>query len=173
MPCLDHELTPLLNRVRPKLTALFASYRIPEENAEDLLQDALLSLVGCWPKVREPEAWLVQAVRYLCYRYLSRERYGIFEPLDPAVLERNSRQGPTPQELRELRLDLQALASTLPPLNRRVLRMWFVEGLGNREAAEKLGFRPNSVRQNVRKSLRALKEGAADRLTFRARSRKR
>jgi len=173
MPCLDHELAPLLARVRPKLASLFASYRVPEEDAEDLMQEALLSLVSCWPTVRAPEAWLVQTVRNLCYRYLRRKRYGPFESLDPVALEKVSSPVEPPQELAELRLDLQELASTLPPLNRRVLRMWFVEGLGNAEAAEKLGFRRESVRQNVRRSLKALKEGAADRLTFRGRSRKR
>lgn len=173
MPCLDHELAPLLTRVRPRLTSVFATYRIPEEVTEDLLQDALVSLVSCWPTVREPDAWLVQTVRYLCYRYMRRERYGPCEHLDPFTLaERFPCPVQPPQELLELRLDLEALASTLPPVSRRALRLSLVEGWENAEAAEELGFRRESVRQNVRRSLKILKKEAADRLTFRGRPRK-
>lgn len=174
MPCLDHELDALLTRVRPKLAWVLASFRVPEQDAQDLVQDALLSLVKCWPTVRTPDTWLVQAVRYLCCRYLHQERYtpAPIEHVDLTDFEEVACPGPLPQELRELRLDLETLASVLPPSSRRVLRMSLVEGLANAEAAEKLGFKRESVRQNVRRSLKVLKEEAAGRMTFRARDRK-
>ena len=51
----------VIRGAKPRLTALLVSYRIPPEDAEDLLQETFLCLVRQWDDVRHdvvyPDLW--------------------------------------------------------------------------------------------------------------------
>ena len=52
-----------LRRAGPRLKRVLASYRIPSEDAEDLLQQSLLALVHRRDQVRDPESWLIGTLK--------------------------------------------------------------------------------------------------------------
>ena len=63
MSALDHpqvesSLEGFLRQVRPRLKSLFAHYRIPPQDTEDILQQALLALIYHREAIRDEEAWL-------------------------------------------------------------------------------------------------------------------
>jgi RNA polymerase sigma factor (sigma-70 family) len=153
----DDELTSLLADLRGQIQLLFLSYKIPPSDVEDLLQEALLSIACSWGKVRNRKAWLMQALRFQCYGYLRRNRYGdALIPVDPKLLEemvldesRVARQ--------DLQLHLEKLASALPPTQRAMLRLRFVAGMTQTEVARCLGYQQSSVNRGLVRALRQLK----------------
>ena len=52
----------LVARVRPELEKLFQRDWVSEEEAEELLDEALLSLVMQWGRLGDPSLWLVGVV---------------------------------------------------------------------------------------------------------------
>ena len=79
MSALDHpqvesSLEGFLRHVRPRLKALFAHYRIPPQDTEDILQQALLALIYHREGIRDEEAWLVGTLRNKCLLYWREQR---------------------------------------------------------------------------------------------------
>src|ERR1700734_44601 len=66
------EFILFLATVRPKLRRLLSGCRVASEDAEDLLQDALLALLARWDQmddVGSREAWLLGTLRNKVSRY--------------------------------------------------------------------------------------------------------
>src|SRR4051812_50016291 len=68
-PQVESSLEGFLKQVRPRLKAVFVRYRIPAQDTEDILQQALMALVYRREGIRDPEAWLVGTVRNKCLLY--------------------------------------------------------------------------------------------------------
>src|SRR6185295_5559990 len=52
-------LDQLLRRLRPRLKQVLGRYRVPAHDAEDLVQEALISTIQKWDVIQDPEAWLL------------------------------------------------------------------------------------------------------------------
>src|SRR5947207_6269569 len=76
-----------LRSVEPKLKRLLAAYHIPTDDAEDVLQQALLALVYRWERVHDPESWLFGTLKQLCFMYWRGRRRRIYSAVEPAILE--------------------------------------------------------------------------------------
>ena len=74
-PCDDLGLQEFLDRMRPRLRALFTRYRVPAQDTEDILQQALLALVYKREKIRDPQAWLLGTLRNTCLLYWRERMY--------------------------------------------------------------------------------------------------
>src|SRR5688572_23264718 len=96
-----------LKGVEPKLKRLLATYRIPSEDAEDILQQALLALLSQWENVRDPESWLFGTVRRHCLMYWRNNRRRIYSAVDATILEWLSASTPPSQERSDLLSDLE------------------------------------------------------------------
>ena len=149
-------LDPFLRRVRPKLLRLLRGSRIPEQDAEDLIQQTLLALVYRWDTIRNPEAWAVGAVRKNCLMYWRTRRRRIYDAVDGAVLEWLAAPERPAQERRELERDLAAVVSRLPERYRSVIRLRFGLGYDPPEVARRLGYRASSIGKVTTRCLAAL-----------------
>src|SRR4029078_2621536 len=87
-----------LKGVEPRLKRLLATYRIPSEDAEDVLQKALLALLYQWERVRDPESWLFGTVKRHCLMYWRTHRRRIYNAVDSTLLELLSSPMAPPQE---------------------------------------------------------------------------
>src|SRR5262245_41025986 len=85
----EPELTfdQFLQKVEPKLKRLLSTYRIPVDDAEDVLQQSLLALVYQWDRVREPETWLLGTLKRHCLMYWRTNRRRIYLSVDSTLLE--------------------------------------------------------------------------------------
>ena len=54
-PQVESSLEGFLKQVRPRLKGVFTRYRIPAQDTEDILQQALIALVYRRESVRDPE----------------------------------------------------------------------------------------------------------------------
>src|SRR6476659_4811602 len=114
-PQVDASLEEFLEKLRPRLKALFARYRIPPQDTEDILQQALLALVYQWQTVRDAEAWLMGTLRNRCLLYWRDSRRKVYESVDAAVLEWMADPLTPAQEEADLTRDLAAVLERLPP----------------------------------------------------------
>ena len=137
------------------------------DDAEDVMQDALIKTYRHMSQLRAPEAfrpWLYRTVRNAC---LMKRRTRVGEPkhfaslddllptadhllaLDPAD------PGPSPEAWtvnRRLRQRLNAALQLLPPSHRVVLVLREIEGLSTREVSEVLGISEPNVKMRLHRA---------------------
>ena len=145
-----------LKRAGPRLKRVLASYRIPIEDAEDLLQQSFLALLHRWDEVREPESWLIGTMKRHCLMYWRTRRRRLYSAVDTALLEWLSAPMAPPQEREDLLCDLRNLIDRLPPRCRTVLGMRFHLGYEPAEVARRLGYRDSSIGKITRRCMIAL-----------------
>jgi len=138
-------LEGFLKEVRPKLKSLFARYRIPPQDTEDILQQALLALIYQWKKVRDPEAWLMGTLRNKCLVYWRDRRRKLYDSVDATVLEWMAKPEAPRQERSDLWKDLETLLGRLPARCQSMLWMRYRMGYDTAEIAKRLGYSPNSI----------------------------
>jgi len=83
----EPSLEEILVRTEPKLKRVLSRYRIPTQDAEDILQDTFLILISKLGTIRNPEAWLVGTLANRCIVYWRRHRSRLFELVDSTILE--------------------------------------------------------------------------------------
>ncbi|HXO19956.1 MAG TPA: sigma-70 family RNA polymerase sigma factor [Thermoanaerobaculia bacterium] len=145
-----------LQRVEPRLKSQLARYRIPVDDAQDLLHEALLALLSQRDRIRDPESWLLGTLKRHCAMYWRRQQRRLYSAVDTAILEWLSAPLDPPQERAELLRDLDNLIGRLPPRCRSLLRLRFRLGYEPLEAAQKLGYRASSIGKVTTRCLAAL-----------------
>ncbi len=135
---------------------VFARFRIPEQDAEDLLQQALLTYVRKRHTVRDPESWLVGTLRNRCLKYWRARRRSLYIAVDEALLESLATPGETSQERADLRRDLSTAMGRLRPRCRSILGLRYGLGCEPRETARRLGYKESSIYKLVERCLAAL-----------------
>jgi RNA polymerase sigma factor (sigma-70 family) len=145
-----------LREVEPRLKRLLATYRIPSEDAEDVLQQSLLALLYQWERVRDPESWLFGTLRRHCLMYWRSQRRRIYSAVDSTLLEWLSEPMAPSQDRVDLLCDLEHLIDRLPSRCRLVLRLRFRLGYEPLEVARELGYRASSIGKITARCLAAL-----------------
>lgn len=161
MSALDHphvetSLEEFLQRVRPRLKTLFARYRIPPQDTEDILQQALLALVYQRQNIRDAESWLIGTLRNKCLLYWRDHRRKLYDAVDAAVLEIVAEPLAPAQEDADLRRDLADAIERLPERCRSLLSLRYRHGYEPPELAERLGYSPASISKITTRCLAAL-----------------
>lgn len=149
-------IAELMDEIRPRALWLIGHYRIPPQDADDLLQQTFLAFLYKHADVRDPEAWLLGTLRHKCLRYWRKRKRQAFDPVEEGLLEEALGPEATAQELVDLRHDLELALARLPERCRRILRHRYALGYRATEIAEILGFRPATVRKISSRCLRAL-----------------
>jgi len=145
-----------LKAVEPKLKRLLATYHIPSDDAEDVLQQALLALLYQWERVRDPESWLFGTVKRHCLMYWRMHRRRIYSAVDSTILEWLSEPIAPSQERSDLLSDLESLIDRLPSRCRSLLRLRFQLGYEPVEVASKLGYQASSIGKITTRCVAAL-----------------
>ena len=61
-PCLA-----ALERLASTLVPLFGAYRVPPEQQREIVDEAHRIFLAKWPKLREPDAWLLRRILDHCH----------------------------------------------------------------------------------------------------------
>jgi RNA polymerase sigma-70 factor (ECF subfamily) len=152
----ESSLEEFLKRVRPRLKALFTRYRIPVQDTEDILQQALLALVYQRQSIRDPEAWLLGTLKNKCLLYWRDQRRRLYEAVDAAVLEYMAEPQAPAQPGIELRKDMAEAIERLPERCRSILTLRYRHGYDSLELAKRLGYSPASISKVTARCLAAL-----------------
>ncbi len=157
-PLEEESFDALLERLRPRLKQILYRYQVPPEDAEDILQEALLATVLKWERIKNPEAWLVVTLKNRCLIYWRRRRGSLCTAVDAVALELLSEPEDPPQEREHMRWDLDNLIENLPSRHQDLLRMRYLMGHSPSEVAERLGYCQSSVRKLASRCLARLCE---------------
>lgn len=152
----DWSLEELLSSLQRRLERILFRYQIPPEDSEDVLQEAVLTLIYKRNKIRDPEAWLVATLRNRCLMYWRSKRSRLYDSVDVSILELLAKPEATPQERQELQADLERAISELPDRCRSLLRLRYGLGYKPAEVAERMGYQASSIRKITSRCLAAL-----------------
>lgn len=152
----ERTLEDAVREVQPGIRRLLHSLKIPEQDADDLMQQTLLALVGSWDGVRDPEAWAQGTTRKKCLMYWRGRRRRLYDAVDVGVLEWLAEPQKPAQERQALSRDLSAAIARLPKRYQAVLELRFALGYDPPEVAERLGYRPSSIGKVTTRGLAAL-----------------
>ena len=146
----------LLKQLKPRFNMVFARFRIPAQDTEDLLQQALLTYVRKRDTIHDPASWLVGTLRNRCLKYWRARRRSLYTAVDAAILESVAADGVSHQEQAEMRSDLRGAMGRLRPRCRSILGLRYGLGCEPRETARRLGYRESSIYKLVERCLAAL-----------------
>jgi len=127
--------------------------RLTPEDAEDVLQDVFMHAFAHLKEVRQPESfggWICAIARRRATDFYRQLRPT--EPLEDTAVARD-RPDVTADATRAL-----AAIQTLPEAYRETLVLRLVEGLSGPEIAGMTGLTPDSVRVNLHRGFRLLRE---------------
>lgn len=154
----DEELfARALEHARPRLQALLKLYRVEPEDAEDLLQEAVLALWRKRVQVKDYEAWLLSALRVECLRYRRRAGRQIYSTLDEPALERLAGHDGSSETDSSLGQDLRRLIRRLPARHQALIHLRYGLGLTPEETASRLGYRLSSLKKTTTRCLQVLR----------------
>jgi RNA polymerase sigma factor (sigma-70 family) len=150
------ELPALCDRLRPDLRRVLWRYRIPPEDAEDLVQTTFLLALTKWPTIENPGPWLIGTLQKRCIAYwrdrrLRTERHVRLEEWAPQLAIE------TPQDRRDQLTDLDTACRNLSAEQRGLLILRFHLGLSESEAAREAGLAPGSVRKTTHRAVARLR----------------
>ena len=152
----DSKLDETLRRLEPQMKYVLFRYQIPEQDAEDLLQQTFLTLVFKRAQIERPEPWILATLRNRCIMYWRRRRSELHDAVDTAILELFAEPGQPSQESRELRHDLEKAIARLPERCQKILRLRYGLDYRPSEVAEELGYKSSSIRKVTNRCLAAL-----------------
>jgi RNA polymerase sigma-70 factor (ECF subfamily) len=129
--------------------------RIPRRDVDDLVQDVFLTAYTRIRELRDPSAfggWIATIARNRATDYMRQTREQVALPDELA--------GGDPIETETLAV--LEIVRALPEAYRETLLMRLVEGMSGAEIAERSGLTPASVRVNLHRGMKLLRERWAD-----------
>ena len=150
------ELERIVESIKPKARRIFARYRIPPQDAEDLLQETFVVYLHKQESIRQTEPWLLGTLRKRCLVYWRTRRRRLYNAVDTAILEAVAGSGRPAQENSDLSMDLSAAISGLSAKCRSLLQLRYNLGCTPLEAAERMGYRASSIYKVMERCLAAL-----------------
>ena len=164
-------LEETLERIRPGAIGMLRRYRIPEDEFEDILQEALLIFILRQPVVDEPEKWVLGTLRNRCLMYWRERRRSSFLTVNSTLLDSAPDPRLSVQERTSLLRDLEKLMARLPTNYRRVLETRYFLGLSPAETARHLGYRESGIYKIIERGKAALaremrREGYSERIAW-------
>ncbi len=123
--------------------------------AEELAQDVFLQLHRALPSLQSEAhvvAWLRKVTAHRCIDYSRRQRPEVSLDDAPPLMSDPPKGDPL------LSLHLRRMVASLPPNARIVVVLRYQEDLGPEEIARVLGWRVNTVKSQLHRSLAMLKE---------------
>ena len=151
-----YSLEELLDELQPRLRAVLASFRIPFEDAEDLLQQTVLTFLIKRESIWDPGRWLVGTLRNRCLMFWRSRRRRLYESVDTAILETIAQPESPAQERIDLATDLNGVLVKLSPKCQSILRLRYGLGCDPSETAEKLGYRSSGIYKVMERCLASL-----------------
>lgn len=157
----DDELRALLVDLRPAFSSILARYGIPPHDAEDRVQDAVICFLAKRKQIRNPAAWLREAVKNECRMYCRTRSRSRVVAVDQAILDLVAEDVGPAQEKSVLRRSLKRWIGQLDRRCQELLHLRYILGLEPREVAERTRYKPSSIDKVIRRCVDALARKAS------------
>lgn len=128
-----------------------------DDSAEDLVQEVMLKLWSVRETLDRYDNKMALAVTIMRNIHTDQWRHGRLES-GKGIAEYELRAEDLTAERKDEAELIRLIISHLPPLQRQVLRLKEIEGYSSREIIEITGCTPESLRQNLSRARRKIKE---------------
>ena len=136
-------------RLRPQLMLMARRY-LGDDDAEDVVQDALLRLWQMVGELRQPfDALALRLTRNLCIDMVRQRKPTV-------MLTESSETGEADNDERIERM--MAVVSTLPTLQQTILRLRHLEGMEMNEIADLIGSSEVAIRKALSRARQAVRQ---------------
>ena len=135
----------ILDDLQPRIRSVFGRFSIPPQDAEDVLQQTLLTYLYKRDSIYDPERWIIGALRNRCLLYWRARRRKLYTAVDKSLLESVADPAPSSQDSKDFLHDLNSVLSELPKRCRSLFQLRYRQGYEAPEAAQRLGYRPSSI----------------------------
>lgn len=136
----------LLAQLKPKFRRVLARYRIPPQDADDVVQEVLVQYWYKHGSIKTPGHWLMGSLKLQCLMYLRTRRRSRTVAVDEVILDLLADPERPAQERRVLRNEIRRHVESLDKWPcRELLTLRYFRGLDNREIAERMGYKPGSI----------------------------
>ena len=152
----------LLPDLQPRIRSVFSRFQIPPQDAEDLLQQTLLTYLYKRESIYDPEKWLLGTLRNRCRLYWRDRSRKLYSAVDKALLESVATSETSPQESADFLRDLNSLLSELPGRCRNLFQLRYRQGYEAPEAAARLGYKASSIYKVSERCMAALTRRLVD-----------
>jgi len=150
------EVVALLQRLQEAIAVTLRKYRIPAEDAQDLVQDAVLALLERREQITQPEHWLLATVRLKCCRYWRSRRRRLLWAIDEALLAEVRDPAAPAQERMALTQDLDRVLRRSTERCQQLLRLRYGLDLKYRGVGAALGIETETAKRGTLRCLSAL-----------------
>lgn len=161
-PGKGERLEDLVESLKPKARQIFWRYRIPPQDADDLLQDTFIVFLHKQETIRDYQAWLLGTLRKRCLVYWRSRRRRLYNTVDTAILEAVAEPERPAQENSDLSSDLGCAIGTLSSRCRSILQLRYGLGCTPLETADRMGYRRSSIYKVMERCLAALTSRLVD-----------
>jgi RNA polymerase sigma factor (sigma-70 family) len=153
---IQDELPQLADRLESEFARLFSYFRIPAQDAEDLLQDTFVLFITKRRQIVSADAWLIGTLRFRCLLYWRKRRRRLLATVDETLLMELAGGSSPRQENDDLARDLSGAIGRLPNRCQSLLRLRYGLGCDDPEVALKLGYSSTGIRKIAQRCLSAL-----------------
>lgn len=115
-------LIGLLWELQPQLQRIFRRFQVSADQAEAMLEDAMMVLVYRYDQLARPDRWLLRTLRYRCIRDWRERRRKLCFAVDLEIRQWISDETISPEEREARRSELDGHISQLPRQCRPLLR---------------------------------------------------
>lgn len=140
----------------------FIRARVHPSELEDVEQDVYLRMHRAVGELRDEqrvEAWMYRIARSAVIdRYRARGRDACRQELDDSIAATEDESADLPTAERELATCVEPFLAALPASYREALRLTEIEGLTQRQAADKLGLSLSGMKSRVQRGRAMLRE---------------
>lgn len=150
------DFTALAERIEPELRRIITFFKVPVDDAEDILQDLFLLFLTQRAQIRTPDAWLAGTLRLRCKVYWRKRRRRLLEAIDDTLLAELAGPVEARQEHDDLTRDLSRAIRKLPDRCRSLIQLRYGLGCDDPEVASSMGYSAVSVRKIASRCLSAL-----------------
>ncbi len=152
----DPNASDLLEGFRVDARSLLARFRIPAQDAEDLLQDTLLLYLRRKPDVQSVESWLHGTLKNRCLVYWRERRRQFYSVMDVSLLDALAEPTAASQEHRVFLGDVVSRLDDLTGPCATLLRLRYQSDFKPSELADKLGYSRRGIYKILERCVAAL-----------------
>lgn len=152
----EQPIEEILEDLQPRIQYVFSRFHIPPQDAEDVLQQTLLTYLHKRDSILDAERWLMGTLRNRCLLYWRDRRRRLYTAVDKALLESVAQAEDSPQERGDLLRDLNTALAKIPSRCRSLLWLKYRQGYEPPEAAQQLGYKASGIYKVTERCLAAL-----------------
>lgn len=152
------QIEEIVSKARPEFVRMLRAFRIPAEDARDLIQNVYLQFLEKSDSINDPAHWMLGALRRECLHFLRCERRKLYDAIDEALLDLVACDEGVHQERESLLAALGRRIRQLGARCRELLQLRYRLGFDRFEAAAQLKVQPSSIGTLEKRCLAQLSE---------------